>query len=253
MSDIGVENKDSETNVSVMPDDNSSEHPNKPNGSKILDQNTVNDLVREGKEKAYKKGYEAALTQISQNSPEEKEGNSTVKNQEGDSSSYGNPNNSAFDEDRMRSMLSEEVRRMHSEEQEKQQQKALEENARKLFNELSQKVENAKGRYSDYDEVTKVLNVQEIPEILAYANEADNAGDILYDLAKNPSKIATLRGLPPHLAISEVHRLSNSIKTNQKGAQESPHTPPIQQLKPTSVNHGDAPLTLKDFKRKYTV
>ncbi|WP_438967005.1 hypothetical protein [Flavobacterium sp.] len=215
-----------------------------------MDSDTVNELVRQGKEKAYKKGYQTALEEFSQK--EENRSEPTIENK-GSQSIQRNSTSSDFDENRYRSMIAEEMRKLHEEEAKKQEQKLLEDNARRLFSELHQKVEDSKSRYPDYDEVTKVLNVQEIPEILAYANEADNAGDVLYDLAKNPSKIATLRSLPPQLAISEIHRLSNSIKTNQKGNQEASQKPPLQQLKPTSVNHGDGPLTLRDFKKIYTV
>ncbi|WP_438967271.1 hypothetical protein [Flavobacterium sp.] len=247
MSDIGDESKNSETSTSVSPANNSQQINSNPNGPKILEPDTVNDLVRVGKEKAYKKGYEAALAEFSKNNVENNNSESIPQSIQNSSS----PSN--FDENRYRSMISEEMRKLHEEEAKKQEQKLLEENARRLFSELHQKVEMAKSRYPDYDEVTKVLNIQEIPEILAYANEADNAGDILYDLAKNPSKIATLRSLPPQLAIHEINKLSNSIKTNQEGSKESPHRPPLEQLKPTSVNHGDAPLTLRDYKKIYTV
>ncbi|NIV16247.1 MAG: hypothetical protein GWN62_34825, partial [Aliifodinibius sp.] len=72
------------------------------------------------------------------------------------------------------------------------------------LSELTAKVTDAQGRYNDYDDVTSKVDFSQIPEILEYANHADNAGDVLYDLAKNPAKIATLRSLTPNLAVMEI-------------------------------------------------
>ena len=50
-----------------------------------------------------------------------------------------------------------------------------------------------KEKYSDFDETVAGLgDLKNIPHIVQLATETGMADDVLYDLAKNPHKIATL-------------------------------------------------------------
>lgn len=111
--------------------------------------------------------------------------------------------------------------------------------AAKTINEVTAKVNDAKTRYPDFDNVVNLKHFQQMPEVLHYVNTVDNAGDVMYDLFKNPSKIGGLRMLPPELATQEVMKLSNSIKQNQL-ANANPQTPePLSQIKPSTIGLGN--------------
>lgn len=212
----------------------------------VVDKEIVNNLVISSKEKGYKKGYEAALNEIKEKQKILSETNENI------TPVTEHTQHSIIEEEKIRNILNEELRKKQEEERKEAEKKHLEESARSLLNNLHTKVEEAKARYPDFDEVTSVLNVQEIPEILTYANEVDNAGDVLYDLAKNASKIATLRSLPPALAVAEVKKLSNSIKNNSNVGNVASVAPPLDEVVTSNIGTGDGTMSLRDLKRKYT-
>jgi hypothetical protein len=118
---------------------------------------------------------------------------------------------------------------------------------------LKTKVDAAAAKHPDYDEVTKQHNWEQMPEVLHYANTVDNAGDVLYDLAKNPSKIATIRGLPPASAALEIKKLSDSIKQNETASIDATKPPPVpgSQLKPSNLASDKQPSTASEYAARY--
>ncbi|MDD5212365.1 MAG: hypothetical protein PHV62_08105, partial [Sulfuricurvum sp.] len=81
-----------------------------------------------------------------------------------------------------------------------------------------------KDKYSDFDEtVDKLGNFQQMPHIVKMATDTGIAGDVIYELGRNPGKVASLTTLAyinPHLAEHEMKKLVDSIKVNQQASQE---------------------------------
>lgn len=150
-------------------------------------------------------------------------------------------------------LTEEQVRQMIADEAQKQNQ----------FNEAKVMLDNfvnqmgtGKSKYSDFDEtVARLGNLQNIPHVVKLATETGIAGDVMYELGRNPAKVASLTTLAyinPQLAEDEMKKLSNSIKTNQ----EALHTPdiaaPLSQIKPsTTAGKDNGSFTVRDFRNKY--
>lgn len=177
-----------------------------------------------------------------------------------------NPENLARDERTKPSADSAEMQNLIDERlqsfQQQQKQEAAQEmatrEAERILSEMQVKMRDAKSRYSDYDDKLKAVNgFQSTPDIYHYANMVENGGDVLYDLANNPAKVATLKQLgdiDPQLALLEVRKLSDSIKTNMNPNVAS--TPaPLARVKTSTVGMDNGKMTsldkLRDFKNKY--
>ncbi len=184
---------------------------------------------------SFNKGYEKAMAELQQQPQSQ-------------SSGLGMGNMS---QDSVQRMIADELSKHQQALQDQAQKAQHEAEGRRILNELQVKVNDAKSRYPDFNEVTDQVDFTKIPEVLHYSNLADNAGDVLYDLAKNPGKIGTLRALPPELAALEVKRLSDSIRANQTAQNRQTPPEPMGQIKSSSVGMDTGARTVKDFKRLY--
>lgn len=189
----------------------------------LLPQSKVNELVGSAKQKGYEKGYQQAFNELNQQ-----------KQAPNSESPAPQQSQSVNDEDKMRKIAEEAARN------------AFETDRVKKANELAvmqftQKISDAKSRYADYDDVIKAANFHTEPafgRVLELVNQADNSGDVLYDLAKNRQKaghLLTLSYVAPNLAMSHVTELSNSIKQNQASASQAKPNEPLGHPKPSNI------------------
>jgi FtsZ-binding cell division protein ZapB len=138
---------------------------------------------------------------------------------------------------------------------EKVQQENLQKEAERLANEYHGKISGGKEQFEDFDEVMADFNPQAFPEIVLMATQADNTAAIMYDLAKNPQKLAQIAlyaERDPRYAQLLVNKLSTSIKANEQAkAQEKNVNAPLSRLQssPTGQDSGD--LDIRDFKRMF--
>lgn len=199
---------------------------------KMVPQSKVNELIGTG----YHKGYQKALAELTQTS------------QAPQAPAVGMGGMSSDD---IRKAVAEEMHK-HLQSQQEQTLKAQQEaEGKRIMQEIHGKVTEASSRIPDFEDVTSKVDWREIPEVLHYANQPGIAtGDVIYDLAKNPSKIATLRSLPPTLAVNELRKLSNSIQTNMAATQTNAPPEPLGQIKPSNVGVGNGGKpTVRDYKR----
>lgn len=120
--------------------------------------------------------------------------------------------------------------------------------------EFISKLEAGKGDYDDFDQVVGSLPFDRIPHIIQLANRVDNTADVMYELRKNPGKIASLTQLMQidptgTLATEQMQHLSSSIKTNK--AAQSARTPnePLSQIKSSPIKADDGSMTVSDFRK----
>jgi hypothetical protein len=187
---------------------------------------------------SFNKGYEKAMAELQQQQQ--------APQQQSPGIGMG-----GMSQDSVQRMIADELTKHQAAQQEQIQRAQQEAEGRRILTELQAKVKDAEGRYPDFHEVTNQVDFTKIPEVLHYSNLADNAGDVLYDLAKNPGKIGTLRALPPELAALEVRRLSDSIRANQQASNRQAPPEPLGQVKPSSVGMDSGARTVKDYKRLY--
>jgi hypothetical protein len=148
----------------------------------------------------------------------------------------------AFTEDQVRQMVSQEAERM-----------AMQRGAERVANEFTQKLMTAKDNYEDFEEVVSGLNLPNNPQIVAWANGLDNTADVIYEIGKHPTKFAnllTLANTSPNLAVKELQRLSESIKTNQEAAKSDGVQEPLSQIKPSTTGTDNGSMTVKDLKNQ---
>lgn len=194
---------------------------------KVLKQSEVNELVGRIKHEAYTKGMRDAQTQYQ---PTPTSGQSMGGIQQ-------------VTEDQIRQMIADEAH--------KQTQIA---EANKLLSNFASQYESGKERYSDYDAtVAKLGELKNIPHIVKLAAETGMAGDVMYELGRNPGKVATLTTLAyinPQLASQEMQELASSIKRNQEAAQAPQAEPPLSQVRPSTVGKDNGSNSVRDLRRK---
>ena len=114
----------------------------------------------------------------------------------------------------------------------------------------------AKSNYEDFDEITGSFDPSAFPQLVYLAAGMENAGDIIYDLSKNPQKLVTLDTLAqksPKLAKAELLKLSQSISNNMqaKGEAEGQGTnQPLDQLQPSRVSAGNGKMNVSDLRNQ---
>ncbi len=192
---------------------------------KIIPQSVVDDVVKQAKYQAYEQGKKAAKEELAQQPV--------------------NPPTQVS-----APLTTEEVRNLivnHTEQQ------ANELYAQQIAQQFLGKLTAAKDKYPDFEESLATLEVHKFPEIVQLANNFDNTADIMYELAKNPTKAVLLKQCAqfnPNLVTIEIQRLSDSIKQNQTAKQASSVQPPLSQIKPSLTKTDNGPITVRDYRHQ---
>lgn len=218
----------------------------KPETSSGVPQEYVNKLVGTAKEKGYEKGYETARQEWEQK----------YASQQTQAPATQTQNPMGFDESKAEAWFNERMQKLEAH----RAQQAIEEKQRaegqRIAMELSNKINAAKQKYADFDQVTANLDVTQIPHELVLINEFDNAGEMLYEIGKDQSKLAKLfvRGITPEGQRAALKAFSDSIKMNQQAPQMRTAPEPLDHLTPSNVGTGSNPAgELERLKRQYTV
>lgn len=197
---------------------------------KVLKQSEVNELVGRIKHEAYTKGLREAQLQATQQPM---------------------PNGAPASMGGMPQLTEEQVRQMISDEAQKQAHLTA---AHNTLNNFVQQMGAGKGKYSDFDEtVANLGDMKSIPHVVELAAGTGIAGDVMYELGKNPGKVASLTTLAyinPHLAKVEMQKLADSIKKNQSESEAPDVKEPLSHLKPsTKVGADNGTRTVSDLRR----
>lgn len=126
----------------------------------------------------------------------------------------------------------------------------------RIETEIMSRLDSVKSKYADYDTTVTGFPFAAFPNSVLASVGFENTGDILVDLAKNPTKLEQLESLAQrdpslNLVKREMQRLSESIKLNEKAASAKTSNPPLSQILPSSLGADDGSLSLKDLKRIY--
>jgi hypothetical protein len=150
----------------------------------------------------------------------------------------------ALSEEQVSKMILEQTQKI-------QMEQARMAHAERVVGEFASKMDLGKDAYPDFEDTVKQMDLSAIPVIVQLANEVGNTSDVMYDLGKNPYKIAQLEILAaksPNLARAEMMRLSKSIDTNKSAQAQVTAKEPLSQMKPSAGTVESDPNTLANFK-----
>lgn len=202
---------------------------------KMLTQSEVNSLVGRAKQEAKHKAIE--------------EYKRTQANVDAPSSSRDDY------ESAMRKIAAEELERHRDEWTSAQRQKYEAEHAQKVVDTFYQKIEGGKDKFEDFENVVNGVNLSRYPNVVQMlAEHADNADEVLYELAKNRSKLMALQTQAkdyPEDAVYEFKKLADSIKKNQQANNIRTPNEPLSQNRPSNGAVTGGPLSMADLKLKY--
>lgn len=219
-----------------MQDNLSSQAPTE----KMLPQTEVDKLVIREKYKAAQEAkreaeaeYQRQLEAIQQQSAQQKQRNQEVPRE--------------VDADALYQQVQE---RFNKEMQERQLQQEMS----TVANNYLSKMKLGKDAYHDFDDITKDFDPTAFPQLTYLVSGLENAGDIVYELAKNPSKLVTLDTLAqraPKQAQAELLKLSASIKDNQTASREAGNnqvSAPLDQLQPSRISGSNGKKSIQDLR-----
>lgn len=162
-----------------------------------------------------------------------------------------------FTESDYRRMASEEAQRLHEKNIETYRQQQVEQDVQNTAKEFYGKMNPGKEKYQDFDHVVGRVDFSKFANSVYMATKGiDNTMDVMYQLAKDPFKLAGLEALSktdPNLAYSEMQRLSQSIKDNEAASQIKVPNAPLSQLKPSNTGTDNGVMGVTDYRKKYKV
>jgi len=235
---LDVSNESSSTPVdNVASSDNDSQTSESTQQEKMLSQSEVNEIVGRAKRAAHQKGYERA-TKESVQSHTASEPN--IPNHTQSQSSFGG----------MAQTNEADIRRLINEES---QRAAFQAQADRVAREFVGKMtdNSVKERYPDFDEVVGAVDLTRMPHVVDLANTFENTADIMYELAKNPSKLAAIQILndQPGLAKRSMKQLSDSIRKNNEAANQKTPNAPLSQIRSSTTGSDNGSMTVRDYKK----
>jgi len=209
---------------------------------KMLSQSEVNALIAREKQAAAARARQEAEREYQQRAEQQQQAQQqTMQKQQG--GEYP----SQVDADTIYQQVQE---RFNREMQERQFQQEM----TNVANQYHAKMDVGRQAYSDFDDITKDFDPTAFPQLVYLVSGLENAGDIIYDLSKNASKLVTLNELAktsPRMAQVELARLSQSISQNNMARQEAEQNPtsmPLSPLQPSRVPGSNGQMTVRDLR-----
>ena len=175
------------------------------------------------------------------------------------------PRYNGLSEQEARRIAAEEATRSRNEWHEENVRRSEEQNAQRIASEFFTKVGAGEGGVQAFDKMVNDAGVdlRAIPFHVQLANMVDNTREVMVELLKSPTKIGQLQGLididlragrQPRLALAEIKKLSESIKSNSQAANFKSPNEPLSQMRPSNAGTGNqGALSVSDYKRKYRV
>jgi hypothetical protein len=131
-----------------------------------------------------------------------------------------------------------------------QQRKAQ---AEQFVKDYEQKLAAGRDSYEDFDDVVGQLDPAEFVDVVMLAHQVDGTADIMYELARNPEKLAELDYMAsksPSQAKRMMQKLAKSIETNREAVKNHQATSkPLPRSNPSTAGTSMSELkSVRDFK-----
>lgn len=116
------------------------------------------------------------------------------------------------------------------------------------------KLAEGKGRYDDFDEVVSQIDPKEFVDVILLAGQAEGTADIMYELARNPDKLARVASMAQRSqkqAQRMMAEIATSVKQNREAVDNHQTTKqPLPKLTPSTAGTSTSELkTVNDFKK----
>ncbi len=213
---------------------------------KMLTQDQVNKIVAHEKMKA----AESAKKEVEQRYQRDLEALNSQREQHVASTSRDIDANAIYQQ------VQERFNRDQAKRREELEQQQLKQKMTEVANSYLQKISQGKTAYEDFEEVTKDFDPTAFPQLTFLLSAIDNAAEVLYDISKNPMKLAGLDRLAernPRQAQNELMKLSKSIMDNrqaQTDAQGQNVSEPLNRLQPSRVSGSNGNLSVTDLRKQ---
>lgn len=228
--------------------DSKEDNDNPP--EKMLSVSRVNELVKKAKrdkEKQMQEQLDAAKQQIEQ--LQAQQGQNGQNQQNAQPQQQQQPQ---VDMEQIQQNIMAQMQQKMEEQERLRHQEQMQREVEQVAHEYTGKMSQGKDLYDDFEAITADFNPAEFPQLVFLANQMDNTADIIYDLQKNPAKLAQLlvwMDKSPSMARKELGKLSTSIKDNQsakKNLQEAQD--PLARLKSSPTGTDNGTKSLRDLK-----
>lgn len=139
---------------------------------------------------------------------------------------------------------------------EEMQKRRLKDEMDRVANSYMSKMEQGKTAYDDFEEVTKEFDPTAFPQLTYLVAGIDNAADVIYDLARNPLKLAGLDRLAeknPRQAQTELLKLSRSIAENKQAQSDENSNQvaaPLDRLQSSRVSGSNGKMGIRDLRKQ---
>jgi hypothetical protein len=133
----------------------------------------------------------------------------------------------------------------------------------KIAADFQTRLDSVKQNYSDFDEVVSGFQFSAFPHAVHASLNFENTGDIMYELASNPSKMEVLeslakkdaemsqRGLRSDLAYREMKKLSEATRINKAASTVKTANAPLSQIQPSPTGTDNGSQTVSDFRAMF--
>lgn len=206
---------------------------------KMLPQSEVNNLIGRAKAEAAERGRQKAEAEFQKQLEE-------LQSQKQDAQARGEDTRD-IDVDALYQQVHE---RFNTE----MQQRQIEQHMAQIADAYESKIAGGSKDYEDFGDVVKEFNPAEFPQIVYLVANMDNAADIIYELAKNPQKLATVDYLSqrsPKRAQSELMSIGRSIAANKAALSEENQAQtqaPLDRLQPSSKTGSNGQMSVGDLR-----
>lgn len=160
-----------------------------------------------------------------------------------------------IDPEQIANQVIERIRKEAQQNSEARAQEELEREAKKIAADYNLKMKSGKDSYEDFDQVMGDFRPDAFPNLVWLANQVDNTHAVMYELMKNPTKLATVTVLAerdPEAAKNMMARISSSIVANdQAKAQEKEVAPPLGRLSSSPTGQDNGKPSMNDMKRMF--
>lgn len=213
---------------------------------KMLSQSEVNSLIAREKQAAANRARQEVEREYQQRLEQMQHQQQAQGGGQGDQREHTGPTQAEAD-----SIYQQVQERFNREMQERQFQQEI----TNIANNYHAKIEHGKKSYEDFDKITENFDPGAFPQLIYLVSGIDNAADIIYDLSKNPNKLAAIDLLAqrsPKMAHAELMKLSGSISQNMQAKSENEQNPvsqPLSPLNPSRTSAGsNGPMSVSDLR-----
>lgn len=127
--------------------------------------------------------------------------------------------------------------------------------ANHIASKYAEKINLARSKYDDFDQTISTFDPGVYTNVACLLADMPNGGDVLYELQKNPEKLANVDYLsnrnPEHAKVV-LNKLAMSIQQNQEAMSNSPYdsiSKPLDRLSNSRVAGDNGKKTLSDLRK----